>query len=121
MDADDLSKENDPFGLKRKFLERQMVHVTDDMHALEVKKPMVYATIKGQLSTASLSRLERDKKRFAEAERLRCPLRLSKLILTSHMLSNELEDIDESRDSPFFICLVEPTVGLGICHLWALA
>ena len=59
FDANELSDEKDPFGLKRKEIMKKQDLRLEKIDRLESYKPRVYAIIKGQLSVDSLERIKR--------------------------------------------------------------
>eukprot|EP01042_Synura_sphagnicola_P036451 gene36451-biopygen5857 len=56
-EEDELKKDNDPYGLKRREMEKLMSMRLEKMDRLETNKPRVYALIIGRLSQDSLDKV----------------------------------------------------------------
>ena len=57
-EVDELKKANDPYGLRRREIEKLMSMRLEKMDRLEMNKPRVYALIIGQLSQESLDKVK---------------------------------------------------------------
>ena len=57
-EEDELKKANDPYGLRRREIEKLMSMRLEKMDRLEMNKPRVYALIIGQLSQESLDKVK---------------------------------------------------------------
>ena len=89
-EEDDLKKANDPYGLKRREIEKLMCMRIEKMDRLTTNKPRVYALIIGQLSQESLDKV-RQMPNWDTFDNEGDPLELMKRVMATHLIRSSVD------------------------------